>query len=277
MNSINLTLGLSDNNEYKAFKFPGGELHILLKDNIDPTQPVQINTRINSSDDLMLFIITVEMLKKDYNNVQINAFIPYMPYQQADRDFGLGECFSLKTVTKLLNSLDVNQYTVFDPHSEVTPALLKNIKVIDNSDFIKWVTREMPEGQTVWLSPDAGAYKKINKLAHKIFWQGNVAAANKYRNTSTGNIDSLELSVQDFEGKDVLIIDDICMGGRTFIELAKKLKERNVGKLFLAVSHMVSDRPNEQLNDYFDKVYITNSRHQIYYPSLRNLEIFNII
>ncbi len=264
MEILNLTQGLTDNKEYKAWKFNGGELHFQLRKNVNvPSTNWEIRTRVNNSDDLILLILVIDSLKKDFHG-KIQVYIPYFPYAQADRDFEMGECFSLKTIVSILNTLQVDKWIVFDIHSDVAPALLLHSERIDNSKFIQWVTKGMNVENTVILSPDAGAYKKIGKLSQTIGWKGSVAAANKYRNTSSGNIDSVELSVEDFGGKDVLIIDDICMGGRTFIGLAEKLRTKNVGKIFLAVSHMINLIINKELVDIFDMIYTTNSRHEKY-------------
>lgn len=278
---IDLTQGLSDNKDYKAFKFPGGELHFILK-KFD-TELYEIKTRLNSSEDIILLCLAVDTIKKDSPYTKIKVHIPYMPYQQADRDFGIGECFSLKTITKILNTLDVNEYIINDPHSDVSPALLKNAKIIDNSEFIKWVLDDLKNNQynnteitkeLIWLSPDAGAYKKIGKLASKIGWSGEIAAANKYRSISSGTIENIELSLSDFGNKDILIIDDICMGGNTFIKLAEKLRTKNVRNMFLAVSHMIPETPNMKL-EIFETIYSTNSRYENYFPSI-DLKIFKL-
>jgi ribose-phosphate pyrophosphokinase len=265
---IDMKSGISETDQYKAWKFAGGEVHLKLK-NIEAITDHDfiLNTRLNTSDDIIFLILMVDTVKKTWEDAHITVFIPYMPYQQADRDFSEGECFSLKTITTILNSLPVNKFIVFDSHSDVTPALLKNCYVRDNHAYIDWVIRNLTNNDVsnlVILSPDAGAYKKIFKLATHLHFQGDVATANKSRSISTGNIDSVEISKQDFEGKNVLIIDDICIGGRTFVELAKKLRERNVGNLYLAVSHGIFSNGFSELGKYFERVFTTNSRRDSY-------------
>lgn len=264
MYKIDLTKGVAQTEQYKAFKFPGGEVHFKLNAHLIEASEddYSITARINSSDDLILLCLAVETLKKEGAHY-IEVFLPYMPYQQADRKFSDFESFSLKTITNILNSLPVDKYFVFDAHSDVTGALLDNVTVIDNSEYIKFVVNDLNDkgaNNLTLLSPDAGAYKKIGKLADKIGFTGDVAAANKYRSLSTGTIESLELSKTDFEGADVLIVDDICMGGRTFIGLAEKLREKNVGKLYLAVSHGIFNNGLKELNSHFDGLYTTDSR-----------------
>lgn len=281
MYTLDLRQGLTDNFFYKGFKFHGGEIHFILKNPtaVYASDKIKIISSITNSDELMLLLLAIDTIRKDNYNEYLEVVIPYMPYQQADRDFSLGESFSLKTITSILNSLEVNKYVVFDAHSDVTPALLKKSTNIDVSEMVKTALYDIElkkNGSLVdsnfsgisktlaILSPDAGAYKKVGKLCSKINWLGDLVAANKYRSISDGTIESLELSKDNFEGKDVLIVDDICVGGRTFVELAKKLREKNVGKLYLYISHGVFSHGLKELNQYFDGIYVTDSRKDFF-------------
>ena len=273
---LDLRKGITKNDEYDAFVFPGGEVHFKLHNPsvLYVSNGIRIISRITNAADLMLLILVVETIRKDGYTGKLEVVLPYMPYQQADRDFSLGECFSLQTVCKMLNTLDVDRYFIFDPHSDVSPALLHKTTVVDNSSYIYDVLLHIRSKQSETLedtlciiSPDAGAYKKIGKLCSKLDWRGELVAANKYRSISTGSIESLELSKQDFGGKDVLIIDDICIGGRTFIELAKKLREKNAGKIYLAISHGVFSNGFRDLNEHFEGIFCTDSFFNIEDPN----------
>ena len=69
---------------------------------------------------------------------------------------------------------------------------------------------------------------------------------------------------EDYNGKDILIIDDICVYGGTFVGLSKLLRERNCGKLYLAVSHITVQRLGQSLEDAFDGIFTTNSKYDSY-------------
>jgi ribose-phosphate pyrophosphokinase len=81
----------------------------------------------------------------------------------------------------------------------------------------------------------------------------------------------------DFNGKDVLIVDDICSGGRTFIEISKILSQRNVGKIYLYVTHGIFDIGIIPILDsgickiITTNSFIENSNHE----RLHIIEIFN--
>ena len=67
-------------------------------------------------------------------------------------------------------------------------------------------------------------------------------------------------------GKDIIIIDDICVYGGTFKGLSKLIRETGFeGKLYLAVSHMtVQNLGEDPVTNYFDKVFTTNSKFDKY-------------
>lgn len=261
---LDLTNGIGETDQYKAWVFPGGEIHLKIKYLVEDVKYVYIKTRLNTSQDIMLLILAVDTIKKDSSDVKINLFLPYMPYQQADRNFGHGECFSLKTMCNLLNSMELNKITIYDAHSDVTPALLNNSVVIDNSNYITKVLQHLAvkEEDLIILSPDAGAYKKIFKLCEKIGFKGQIESCSKTREHGT---EKPTVKVPEFDKeKSVLIIDDICLGGRTFIDIASKIEN----KCYLAISHGVFDSggygdPVPALIEAFDGIYSSNSRKDV--------------
>jgi len=271
---LDLTNGICENLQYKAWKFPGGEIHFQLKIRI--IEDITIKANLKSSDDIMFLLLVVDTIKKDNNRVKINLFIPYMAYQQADRNFGVGECFSLKTVCNLINSMELNKVYVFDPHSEVTPALLNNCEVIDNSEFVENVLdyilnkNDIAEQDMIILATDAGSYKKIFKLCKKINFQGQIESCSKSRDN--GEI-TTKVPVFD-ENKTVLILDDIALGGRTFLKIKTQIKN----KCYLAISHGVLNNggfsdPVEDLLKEFEMIFTTDSRCNI---ENERVKIFNL-
>lgn len=267
---LDMLQGITQTSQYKASIFPGGEVQLVLSkefcnaigDEVSSKKFIAIHIRANSSNHIMLLSLTVQRIKRNWPDIKIFVFIHYMPYQQSDRDFSNEECFGLYTICTILNALPVDKYIVTDPHSDVTPALLKNCKANDNSLLIQYAANHIARKSTMPLcvvSPDAGAYKKIFKLCSKLHILQNVAieCANKYR-AFDGSL-KMHISCPDFEGRDVLVIDDICVGGRTFVELAEQIKDRNVGRLFLAVTHGVFSNGFSDLEKYYYKVFTTNS------------------
>jgi ribose-phosphate pyrophosphokinase len=109
------------------------------------------------------------------------------------------------------------------------------------------------------ISPDAGSNKKIFDLAKSIGFTGEIIRCDKLRDIPTGNITETIVYKDDLNGKDCIILDDICDGGRTFIELAKVLKQKNGGKIYLVVTHGIFSAGFDQLIQQIDGIFTTNS------------------
>ena len=252
--------------EFESFTFYGGEPHIKILSPIDKEERVTITHRVQSFNDFGLLLLAIDALHR-LGIKNLSAFIPYFPAARQDRVMVGGEPLSVKVYTDILNALHLNEITVYDPHSEVTPALLNNCIVISNQNFVKQVIADIAE-EVLLISPDGGALKKIYKLTSALGGI-EVVECSKSRDVKTGHISDFKVYAKDLQGKNCLIVDDICDGGGTFMGLAKELKNKNAGKLYLAVSHGIFSKGLDELSRYFDKTYCTNS-----FKSIANTDSF---
>jgi ribose-phosphate pyrophosphokinase len=257
--------------EYERIRYPDGGIYAKVNNFINPV----IYERINNYEDLFF----IKSLKEacDYNKIKnVTLVIPCMFQQQHDRRFNGNESFELKIVSEFINSCKFDNVIIFHPHSDVTQIAIDNVIIVDNSDFIRDVLIDINKETTeipILLSTDGGSYKWINKLADKIEFKGDVYGASKSRDSITHKLTQV-IDTNDFNGRDILIADDLCVYGGTFLGLSKLLKERNVGKLYLAVSHITVKNPNKELENAYDKIYTTNSKFLSY--ELNNLKIYNV-
>ena len=248
--------GKQDAISFTAFVFSGGEPHIKILEDLSKVKEVTVTTRIRSFNDFGLLLLAIDTLQR-MRIPLINVFIPYFPAARQDRVMVPGEPLSVKVYAAILNGLGLHQITIFDPHSEVTPALLNNCNTIENYRFIEKVIANI-QSEVILVSPDGGALKKIYKVSE--FLGGMpVVEASKKRNVSNGKLEGFKVYEDDLKGKNCLIVDDICDGGGTFIGLAKELKKKNAGKLYLAVSHGIFNKGYDALSELFDGIYTTNS------------------
>lgn len=250
----------SSNEQIDIKKFSGGECHVRILTSFSENDKVCIHTRLNTSDDLMLLCLAADALRHMCVD-HIEAFIPYMPYARQDRVMVPGEPLSIKVIAGIINNLKLNKVTVFDAHSDVSVALLDNCSNLSNAGMINYFLKQTDLKEFVLVSPDLGAYKKVDKLAQKIGYKGEIATGIKVRDLSTGKIIKSDVLCNDLKGRSCLVVDDICDGGRTFIELASALKEKNAGDLYLMVSHGIfsHDAINNLQQAGYKKVCSSNS------------------
>jgi ribose-phosphate pyrophosphokinase len=231
------TISLFESNEHVDIKrFSGGECHVKFLLPLSEDDKVRLQTRLNSSDDVMTLCLAVDALR-NMGVRHIEAFIPYVPYARQDRVMVPGEPLSIKVFAGIINNLNLDKVIVFDAHSDVSVALLDRCTNIPNHEMIRHFVDKLKLTDFTLVSPDIGAYKKVDKLAEKIGYKGEIATGIKIRDLATGQIVRSDVNTEDLQGKACIVVDDICDGGRTFIELAASLKAKNAGDLYFMVSH----------------------------------------
>jgi len=225
---------LEDVTEFEAIKFErlrfnGGENHIKLLSPVH--RHVTIEAQLKNSDYVMELFLATDALRRA-GAKEISLLCPYIPYGRQDRVMVSGEPLSIKVFTQLLNAQNYVAVYTLDNHSPVTTVLIDRCIEIDNTRLLKNVI--IPAG-AVLVSPDAGAYKKTCRIGNQFGM--DVIQASKIRDVMTGKITGTQVAIDTLGGLDCYICDDICDGGRTFIELAKVLRKKACGHITLYVSH----------------------------------------
>ena len=255
--------------KYETSNFPGGEIFFRLNTE-KVLEPVTIFVRLTSSNEIMRLIMAVDSLRR-VGCEEIHLNMMYCPYAQQDRVCNPGESHSLKVFANLINSLKFKTVTVFDPHSNVTEAVFDNLIVIDNSEFIRHILLyedELREKPLNIVVPDAGAAKKIWSLVNKKVFEGvdyELVICDKMRNPKTTQIIGMTCPVLK-NNNDCLIIDDLCLGGKTFTSIVDVIKNQNKDlsrKFYLAVSHGIFNYGFEVFKNYFSGIYCTDSYRDI--------------
>lgn len=247
--------------EHKSFTFSAGEVQVRLPD-ISGYDSLIIESKFPTSQDLMEIFLVYSAINESLNfDGSVTLFLPYLPYSRQDRACYPGEAFSLHTLAKLIatQARGKDKIVTWDAHSEVSERLFKN----QGLNFINVSTEDLLERflkrgvsfdpETIVVAPDKGARLRAGLAARAIGCQ-EVCYAEKERNPNDGSITSIKFNPQvkgpsPFEGKHVLIADDICDGGRTFIELAKEIRKGNPALITLFVTHGIFSRGFEVFYD----------------------------
>ena len=239
---------------YDKFNFPCGEMHIKVTQAGDAPA---LTLAFEKNEDIIELLLVCDALKRLGKPLQ-ELVIPYVPFGRQDRVAVPGECFSLKVFANLVNQCQVPRVVVTDPHSEVTTALLDNCQVIKQGEVFAPLLADKKEFYLV--SPDAGAMKKIHDLAARCPGCIDIVECSKLRNIRTGALSGVRVHADDLGGKDCYIVDDICDGGRTFIEVAKILRQKNSGKITLLVTHGFFTKGLQVFDGLIDAVYTAKGK-----------------
>ena len=235
-------------------KFPDGTL------NIKNLPPYANSIYWFYENDAELF--TIICLRKHYwYSEYIQLIMPYLPHARMDRVKNETENFSLKHFCETINWLNFSEVRILDPHSNVGPALLDRVLVESNDWVINYTLNSLEtshlEKELIAFYPDEGAMKRYSNKT-KIPYAFGI----KKRNWEDGKILGLDIVNKELvKDKDVLIIDDICSRGGTFLHSAKVLKEAGANKIFLCVTHCENTMLTGEMykSNLIDHIFTTDS------------------
>ena len=204
-------------------------------------------------DDSELF--TLICIRRHLADSRVDLFLPYVPNARMDRVKEKQDVFTLKYFCEVINSLNFEMVTIIDPHSNVTPALIDRVRIINAETYIKYTVDAINNPDLVYFFPDEGASKRYALNDRPSTY------ANKKRDWATGKIEGLQIvDPEVIKDKPVLIVDDICSRGGTFYYSVKELRKYTDKPIYLYVSHceetvLLGDLYKEEL---VDKIYTTN-------------------
>lgn len=245
------------NKEVKYFKFPGGEISVNIFPAFNPRNDnVTIKAFLSSSDDILALLLTVDAIRKVSHGAALELVIPYIPYARQDRVCNFGESFSLGVICELIKSMKFNSIITYDSHSDVFMNIIGDVKHFICVELIKKSILDsfMKEKNIVLVCPDEGAKHRTFRCS--LYYNKKIIYCSKQRDLSAGTIIGLDIDYNGNEkNKNFLIVDDICDGGRTFIEISKQLKENGAKEIYLYVTHGIFSNGFCELKKYINHIY----------------------
>jgi ribose-phosphate pyrophosphokinase len=229
------------------------------------SQVWKLSTEINQYHDLYVRwdfesereIIDLYSLRALFPESRMYLFIPYLPYARQDKDITNDSTFNFHVFAQLINNLKFNEVTSIDVHnSKLFRIEYDNAYSLYPEQFHNYTIKQFNPDYIVF--PDRSASIRYNNSR---FLKSIIC--DKTREQSTGKI--LNYSVKfPFSYKTnsrLLIVDDICDGGATFIECAKLLRRTDPNATIgLAVTHGIFSKGRDHLLDNgIDQIFTTNS------------------
>ncbi|UDL15958.1 phosphoribosyl pyrophosphate transferase [Microbacterium phage Pumpernickel] len=260
-----------------AFTFPGGEAHIKMDEGVfmDDFTHYLADVRGHDPQDLFMLSMWAQVVHK-IPGADMTVILPYLPAARADR--GVPDLTTYVQFVRYLVKPD--RLITIDPHSKVWPGLYErhireekdmSLTIFPVERIIRKVLQDVstdsrPQAYVGVIAPDAGARDRASRAA-KVMGVP-VYQAGKKRDETTGKLSGFHMEDElPAEGK-LLIVDDICDGGGTFIGLAEATglpRER----VDLWVTHGIFSKGLTELLAHFDQIHTTDSyftTDEVYHP-----------
>ena len=284
LRKINLADPDNTDISFKVTPFPDGQQQVVLMESVSNCS-IEIVSRLNNWRNLELITCTVADLRR-MGIKEISLYAPYILGARSDRKFEKGGNNYLKDViSPAVNILKLDKITVLDPHSDCLEMGLDNLEIENNVKFAGWAIQDIiketilgggKESDICVISPDGGSRKKIYDTLQGIGFEGELILAEKHRDVKTGKLTGFTVPLTDAQkGKPLVIIDDICDGGGTFIGEAEVAdKNGHAAAKYLVCTHSILSKGTADLTKHFDGMYTTNSYKDITDPFVKVLNIF---
>lgn len=242
--------------DLELIRFPDGQVNAVV--DFPKGEDAVIKRSINSFNALQEVLAVKSALEMAATNITLYA--PYILGGRSDRRFqDNGTDYLSGVIAPILNECDFDGIVTLDPHSQAMGQSINGLREKSLRGFHRWIDGQI--GHAAVVSPDKGAEARAS-LYHETAGSENCTfiQCQKVRDIATGKIMESSLPAGlDFSGEDVVIVDDICDGGATFLSLGKKIRDANCGKLYLAVTHGIFSKGFSELRKVFDLILCTDS------------------
>lgn len=198
---------------------------------------------------------------------RVNVIMPFL-YESRQHKRTKRESLDCAFALQELVDMGVSNIITFDAHD---PRVQNSIPLhgFDNFNppyqFMKALLRAEPnlkvdKEHLMIVSPDEGAM-------HRAVYFSNVLGVNmgmfyKRRDYSTivngkNPIVAHEFLGDDMHGKNVIVIDDMISSGESMLDVAKQLKERGAGRVFVCTTFGLFTDGLAKFDEYYEKGYIS--------------------
>lgn len=269
---------LLNGNPVDYFKFSGGEIQVKLPDEINMERAI-LTWKPSDPDHIVHMMLTVNALKHA-GIYDIDLEILYLPYARQDRVCAPGEALSLQTICLILESLQLTTIRIWDVHNRsafdeyLEGDHIIHISAADIYNRYKFI-HNLSLFELSLCAPDMGAIDRMIAVNDSLQFNIPTIVLKKTRCPETGLIPEISFHKSSSVPTDnnILIIDDICDGGATFIKAAELLKTECKGELFLYVTHGIFSKGLDELGKHFKHIFCHHVLHDDKFKSNDKLTI----
>jgi len=202
------------------------------------------------------------MLASACGDAELTLHTTYMPYSRQDRVCSPGEADGFQEFQYIMSEFFDNIITVdlHNPNVYINAEAAKlgpDYSTLLSVRLLEPVTISVREGSAI-VAPDHGAIVRAEDFADQ--FGGTLCTLNKER-TPHGIVQSVEQPAMLESCTTVIIVDDICDGGATFLNAAEEIRKYTQASMYLIVSHGIFSAGTEKLLDVFADVYVLDNNY----------------
>lgn len=215
--------------------FPDGESKITLKGKISKDKIIVVQSIFPPVDSNLFQALSLISKAREYSS-EVVIVVPYLGYARQDREFLPGEIVSMKVLGQLFKGVGASKIIVVDIHSKIGLKLfrIKSENVTAIPDLVRYF-KKLDLKNPLVISPDQGGKQRAKEFADE--YKSEFLALKKQRDRKTGKVQIKTENLDQVQGRDLVIVDDMISTGGSIIKATEFLKKQKCKRVFVACTH----------------------------------------
>lgn len=239
--------------------FADNEIFVRINENVRGEDVFVIqSTSRPANDNLMELLICIDALKRA-SSERVTAVIPYFGYARQDRKTDGRTPISAKLVANLISSAGADRVLTMDLHAGQIQGFfdVPTDNMIASPVMVEDIKRRYEGKELMVVSPDVGGVVRARSLARRI--GADLAIVDKRR--PKAGVSEVMNIIGDVDGRDCILVDDICDSGGTLVNAAAALKEQGAKSVSAYITHgVLSNQATKRVDDsVMDELVICNT------------------
>lgn len=259
-----------------VLEFSDGEFQPSFEETVRGQDVFIIQSTMAPSDNLFELLLMVDAAKRASAR-KIVAVMPYFGFARQDRKDKPRVAIGAKLVANMLMAAGVSRIITMDLHADQIQGFFEvPVDHLYASTIFFPEIEKLNSGNLIMAAPDAGGTKRANSYAKKL--NTGLAICHKHRKKAN---EVAEMTViGEVEGKDVILIDDMCDTAGTLTTAANLFMEKGAKSVRAFCTHAVLSGPayerieNSKLTELIVTDTIPLKRHSSKIRVLATHELF---
>jgi ribose-phosphate pyrophosphokinase len=225
--------------DVKVTEFSDGEFQPSFEETVRGQDVFIVQSTMPPADNLFELLLMIDAARRASAR-KIIAVIPYFGFARQDRKDKPRVAIGAKLVANMLMAAGVDRIMTMDLHADQIQGFFEVPvdHLFASTLFFNEMTA-LDNGNLIMAAPDAGGAKRANAYAKKL--DTGLAICHKHRKKAN---EIAEMTViGDVEGKDVILIDDMCDTAGTLTKAAELFIEKGALSVRAFCTHAVLSGP----------------------------------
>lgn len=260
----------------RAHTFSEGNVFVQIRENVRG-RDVYIIQGVQKpvNDNFMELLFWIDALKRASASA-VTAVIPFFSYAQGDKKDEPRVSIRARVCADALQSAGCDRVLTMDLHSPQIQGFFRiPVDHLYGRDVLCERIKSLDVDDLVVCSPDVGFAKDAVEFG-KILDVPTVIGS-KVRTDHSETVEVHEV-IGNVNDKNVVLVDDFTITGRTLIAMANALKEKGAKEIFAAITHgVLSAGAAQRIGDsIIQKLFMTDTIETFEEPLPQNVEIVNV-